>query len=410
MNREDAKKVANEYNLVTSKQSHEILRAIQKDASFDNIFLPENINVEQLEKIKLLYQKKKKELEKSYKGKTYPSNLPFYLILEEKYPTFSWKILGTETNTNTAPNVNIDAPRVDNLRPSLFSLLINDIRSDTDTSLHRRYPIVSRLPTPLTSSLAQLLEDIQAISPDVLDMEKIVGWLEKGLQGEPLTLFSPVCPDYSVEKLKEGPIFYRYTFNELGSGVGLVAKHLLKILPFLSKTFKKYSLKVTIIVGVGDFEAANLSNVRKVNLTFEEFLSRLQKSRAAIQISSKAPIQTVLFTDLCGGFQGWNAHLKKFERMFAKKEYGYSNLTSEKLLSIIKARKPLYDRWYGIKSHLEDYLPMLLRQGAEYAAMGAILKEKYRNCLILGADHAAMKPFYNVDHIHPILYLKRFYI
>jgi MFS family permease len=43
-------------------------------------------------------------------------------------------------------------------------------------------------------------------------------------------VFSPVCPDYSIEPTGNPLCPYRHTFNELGSGLGLIAQSLIQAL------------------------------------------------------------------------------------------------------------------------------------------------------------------------------------
>jgi hypothetical protein len=74
-----------------------------------------------------------------------------------------------------------------------------------------------------------------------------------------------------------------------------------------------------------------------------------------------------------------------------------------------KNRLPLYSRWYGKKESLQSYVPILLSQGAEYAAMGSYLAEQFDNCLVLGADNNIMGDFYSFKKIIPTIYLKRVY-
>ena len=404
MDKEGARIIINKYNLLSGKISRQILKAIQGKQDFDTNSLPRNISIEKLHQLRKLYQEKLLDLEKMKVQEEYPRHLPFYYILKDKFPSFSWV-----TNKSLANGVEINAPRIENLRPSLISLLINDIIIEKDTPLPRQYLCVKKLPPDLVRSFFTLMEDIQALYPDNTNMEGIVSWLYNGLQGRPLTIFSAVCPDYSVEKTGDPQCLYKHTFNELGSNIGLVAQRILDALPRFENFFKQYNIKVTPIIAMGDFEAYAEDNLKRLNISNSEFLSRLQKSHNLTKKSSKVPVNTIMFTELCEGYNRWDIYFKKYKTMLDEGNYGNSNLDKKSLLDIIKARKPLYDRWLGKRNRLEDYLPQLLGQGAEYATMGAIINQNYNNCLILGADHSVMAPFYKVDQFIPTLYLKRFY-
>ena len=58
----------------------------------------------------------------------------------------------------------------------------------------------------------------------------------------------------------------------------------------------------------------------------------------------------------------------------------------------------------------EDYVTLLKAQAAEYATMGHIISRKFKNTLVLGADHARMCPFYQLDGALPVLYLRNNYL
>ncbi len=403
MDRYNSQEIINKYNLISHKDSKHILEMIRNGEEIKFQSLPNYVNVSKLQFLREVYQQKIIELKKLGRFKKYPKNLPFYYIIKDRFPSFTWEI-----DDNIKSSFKIRVPRVENLRPSLMSLLINDNIAKDITSDHK-YTCIRRLPDKVAENMEHLLKEIHAVYPDNNDMEGIISWLLKGLAGAKLTMFSPACPDYSKKRTDDKICRYIHTFSELGSNIGLIAQRILDALPIFDKFFKKYNISVKYIIATGDFEAYVKSNLERLNITTQEFLSKLKGSNDLIRKASKVPIDVFMFTDLCGGYDKWIVYYSKYIGMFEKGCYGKTNLNKNSLFNIIKARKALYDRWTGKKSELGDYLPQLLGQGAEYASMGEIISKKYTDCLILGADHSVMSPFYNINQIIPTLYLKRFY-
>ena len=278
-----------------------------------------------------------------------------------------------------------------------------------DSELHRKYHCVDSLPASLVQELSTVMKQLDVIYPTEQEMQLITNWLLKGIRGETLTIFSPICPDYSVEETGDPRCPYRHTFNQVGSGIGAIAHRLLKAYPYLESMLTKHGIKLNIVVGLGDFEALSESNLKRVNVTQEEFLNRCQKSKTAFENACLVPTEVYMITDLCDGHQAWLDTFEHFKNRLHKQDFGQSNLTREKLLTIVEKRKNLYDRWFGKKDTLEEYLPYAITQGAEYAAVGAIISKCRDNCFVLGADNDAMAPFYSIEKTTPTLYLERYY-
>ena len=60
-----------------------------------------------------------------------------------------------------------------------------------------------------------------------------------------LNIVTPLCPDYEHVKIGEG--LYKYTFNKLGDGLGLIGKRLISILNKINTKFwKKMTLSLNI--------------------------------------------------------------------------------------------------------------------------------------------------------------------
>lgn len=401
MKREEAKKIITQHNLISGKVGRAILLAIKNDLTIDANALPPGLSFAEVEKLRVLYNFKKQSMDYEQA----PRNLIFYHLIQEKFPEFSWQIHHNDDDLSLRTKINI--PRVKNLRPSLLSLLLDRVNSKEDSLLHRKYSEMSTLPFDVVQSISDLMEEIAAIYPSKEKIKLVIEWLKKGLQQQPLTIFSPVCPDYSVEPTGDPECPYRHTFNELGSGLGLIAQRILVVIPKFAKVFEKLDLKIKIIVGFGDFEAYSQANLTRLGITKNEFLSRVTNSKKTFEASKPVATDVHMITDLFGGYTKWLAIYKEFTTRLNQGNFGNSQLTREKLLKIVRKRKSLYDRWYGKKS-LSDHIPQLLAQGAEYAAMGAYVGT-LKNCLVLGADNDAMEPFYSVEKSIPTMYLKRFY-
>lgn len=403
MEKETAKAVINSYNLIPGKIGRKILLAIENNIPILAHDLPEGITLKQIEDLRSLYCKKAKQIPP---GK-YPRNFIFYHLIKDKISEFHWKIEHDSIDDHARINVEINSPRVKNLRPSLLSLLLDKVDPSQDFLLQRKYKCIDKLPISTLKTISALMEEMEIVYPNERNMQQIVYWLLTGLSGQILTIFSPVCPDYSVEATGNSHCPYRHTFNELGNGLGLIAKRILDVLPVFVKNLNQCGIKTEIIVGLGDFEAFSETNLKRLKITQEEFLNRLSKSKNAFEKACKVSATVYMITDMLGGPKHWLATHQLFADRLLKKDYGASSLSYKKLSEIVRKRKNLYDRWYG-KKQLLDHIPQLLTQGAEYAAMGSILSQ-FDNCLILGADNDAMGPFYSVVVELPTLYLKRFY-
>lgn len=384
------------HRLIRSKLSNKILWAIIHNTSLAHIKLPEWIDINKIEEVRKLYNIKAQSISHHV-----PRNLVFYHIIKDKMPTFSWSTDGSTTDITT--------PRIENIHPSIMSLLLENFDIEQDSFLHRKYPYMNQLSSSVVGHIAVFMEKTKCLYPENNIMQAIIKWVQAGLDGEKLTVFAPICPDYSTQETDD-PNYKIYTFDEVGSGIGVVAQSILNAIPAIIELIKNLNLDIEIIIVTGDFEAYNISNLDRLRISTEEFLLRLRKSNLAIQKACDYPIKTIMATDLCNGYQAWQETTQELQEMFENHDFGKSGLTEQKLLDIISARKALYDRWAKIYSTKEEYIPQLLTQGVEYSALGRIFAKYRKNFMILGADHSVMGPFYNIDRTIPILYLKKAYI
>jgi hypothetical protein len=392
-----AKGIIQKKNLIGGEVSKTILSAIRRQCKIDLAILPKEIHATKIAQLQKLYNE---TLNENQYQQDFPRNKVFYNIIKSKIPAFSWKTCGK--------NVVFNIPKISNLEPSLLSLLLLDIEFDNSSIVHR-YACLKGLPEELSYEIIQLFEKIQVISPDKENMQRIVTWLNAGLSGETLYIFSLACPDYSAEPTGDSQYPFRHTFNEVHSGIGLIAKRILDAVPVIKNSFEKFNIDFIPILAMADYEIIAEINLKTLKISSDEFLKRIESSRNSFKKACSVRIETPYVTELCGGYEKWNDIYSCFRDRFKKNDFGTARINEKIINEILKARKQLYARWYGFKERIEEYLPILVEQAAEYAAVGEIVSRTYKNCLILGADHSVFAPFYNINRSTPLLYLKRFY-
>ena len=205
-------------------------------------------------------------------------------------------------------------------------------------------------------------------------------------------ILGPVCPDYSYVITDDGR--YRYTFESIGSGIGLVAKKAIKninLIKELSNDLIKNGLNIDFKILLGDFEATP-QNLKALKETKISFLKKVSSSRKVIE--EKTNIKTILFTDLCNGLSGWRHKMLQIKKNYNL--YHFNDLNF--LLPEINhernfiSRLPLYKKWFGINA---DYKDIFVNQTIEYILMGNLLSSDFFfNPILLASDHKAMRDYY----------------
>ncbi|MBB3944463.1 hypothetical protein GGQ73_000386 [Rhizobium skierniewicense] len=339
-------------------------------------------------------------------------NLPFYLMIREKYADFRWHI--------SDDGVVIDY-HYKGLKPSLLSLLMERVPHYTA----RPADPLDRLLPDIAAEIRVVFHEVGIVAPEKAQLEKLALWLRKGLDGETLTIVSPVCPDYAVEPINEteeaagnGPDRrvrarrHRFTFAGLGEDIGVTAAHLFQAAPRLHALLcERLGLDVRYLVAPGDFEGFSDETCQRLGVDDATFLRKVAAQARTIQQRAPIAVASHPFTDLCGGRQGWMMRWK--EMLLRIRDGDLSAIGREPWVrATALGRRELYDRWYGCKNREDGfYLDIALRQAAEYAAMGQIVaaSKDLQNPLILGADDHKMGRFYSIASEIPVLYLQRNY-
>jgi len=208
-------------------------------------------------------------------------------------------------------------------------------------------------------------------------------------------IVAPVCPDYSYIYTTNGK--YRYTFESIGEGIGLVAKKAIdniKLINDLSKDLFLNNFELKSIILIGDFEA-NEKNLTALKETKNEFLRKVNLSREAIE--SSTGIETHCFSNLCKNLEGWDNQL-----LYLKHNYSLNSFDDlKKFIPRINhernliSRLPLYKKWFGDG---KDFKQIFFDQVVEYFLMSKLIYAKFgNNSSILASDHKAMRHYYGFE-------------
>lgn len=396
--------IATDKPLISGEVSKKILLFIKEGGSGVEL-LKYGIHEDEIKQLSLLYRKKIDEIPVR-PGQ--PRYLHFYHLLKDKIPEIDWTISGYK---NGKPIVNFNLPLLEHLQPSLLSLLLDRVKIVFHRSKLAKYNSIKLLSNNSVDFVQKFMDITQALYPTENCMDRIIEWIKLAQSGKDTTIFVHTCPDYAAEPIPNSRQMYRHTFSSLGCGIGQIARRVLNILPHLKELLKNLEIQPNIISTIADYEAFSNNTLKRMNLTKCEFLQRVEQSRAMFQqkCDNIIPVQTLMFTDLCGGEKPWLDKIEKIKASFVEKNFGQSNVTSSVFLSIAKRRKALYKNWFSLNVPLEQYVPLAMNQAAEYAAIGFYITNTYPNCLVLGADSVDFAEFYNFYKIVPSLYFKRFY-
>lgn len=332
-----------------------------------------------------------------------PKYLPFYRAIKERFPSFEWRML----EGHDQPQVVIDKPFINFVRPSLLTLLTCCVRDQIATvpTMKVRYPSTRGLPNDLVGDLDRLLKALSFHLPSDDYIAAVSNVLLKGLAGEEITLISPVCPDYGYAPYKGR---YRYTFDELSDGIGLVAGRILNTLPRLREMLARHGIRTRVVIAAGDFEGLDEATVARVKETRESFFEKVSRSQEKILAALGFEATSVFISRLAGGESAWRELTASAYRSLVGEDFKALMPTRIDLASILETRMQLYQAWHVGRSRA-DLAEVLLAQCAEYAAMGVVFSRTFTNPLVIGGDHCQMMPFYWLHQPIAVLYLRRVY-
>ena len=221
-----------------------------------------------------------------------------------------------------------------------------------------------------------------------------------------ITLVTPLCPDY--EHVKVGNGFYKYTFNKLNDGLGLIGKRFISIMNKLHFTLEQSNIKFKHYLLYGDFESYSKNICVRLKVNEKQFISKVEKSAKKMKQNTNGKCKVGLIVKNLTNKKNWIKNCKlNEEKIFnkAKKDIKFRKNIEE----IVRSRAMLYSSWFP-NLNRKNYNKLVVKQGAEYTSMGDLFLKKFKNPLVLGLDHPKMKNFYKINSKIAVIYGKPRYV
>ena len=244
----------------------------------------------------------------------------------------------------------------------------------------------------------------KSVNLENIDILSKIGLLKLLNKGE-ISIFTPLCPDYEHVRISEN--LYKYTFNSLGEGYGLIGKKYIKINNIIKNLLKKHNIKFRNHIYYGDFEGFSEANCKNLNEDEKSFIKKVEKSSIKMKKKCRPSSCGLIVKDLSSKKKWVNLckeNRKKIVNLFDK-DLSFKR----KVIEICTSRKNLYESWFPDKE-VKDYLDIVFDQGSEYTSLSDIVKKNFKNPFFICLDHSKMKIFYNINNSIPVVYCKPHYL
>jgi hypothetical protein len=370
--------------LINSQVSKQVINNIVNNEKIDFTSL-------QIEK----YKKKINEIIKLYNNlklndKAKCRNDIFWQIIKKKYK----KIRIYQTTRNQIQKSDKIDVNIENLnenlgfKPSLLSLMIFDEEIKNILKFGEFFQRLKKICNLVEFNFFERISFINALS-----------------KNNQINLITPLCPDYDYVKISSN--LYKYTFNKLNADIGLIGNSVVNFKKDLLSLFKEYNFTLNYHLLYGDFEAFSKSNCERLSINEDIFINKLNLSAKNLKKKFPEAKEVALMVSKLSTKINWiTIHQKNYSKLT---EMFYSNKKfKENVLNILQSRMALYENWFpNLKN--QDYINIILNQGAEYTTMGDLFYEKYSNFCVLGMDHFKMSFFYCINNKIPVIYGRKNY-
>jgi hypothetical protein len=354
-------------------------------------------------------------------GGIWPKNVLAWWILRHIYgeDVFEFQLKGDGEQDNRIEFINlISTDSGHNVPFGLAALEAVEVEDLPAHVVQKSLNLQNGLGRNLGLDLAKTMMEADIIFPPKKQVDSIINVINRGLQGDKIIITGAFCPDYEYVETGDSALPYKYTFEGLNAGVGLVALQFQRMIPILIDFFQRNDISYELHLGIGDFEADSLEILNRVGLEYSDFIKRCDKSlnafREALPEISNLNLYLMKHQFMNGG---WEQYKKiSFERMidgdFGLIESATGKKPETEVVNFTaKASRRFYEQWYGKEFSFAELKKIVMEQGAEYAALGRIFRESFPDNPIiqLAGDRPKMQAFNNFWSDHPTLCAKRTY-
>jgi len=390
--REDFRAVRRNYRLPSKEESKRAVAAILNGRVEEWVDRRPQLRVP-LEKVDAAYRQKVAALGSAAS----PRLLALIRVAQDQYPSLRIREIDG--------HLEIDS-YFRGLRPNLLSLLMGLVPpSQLHLSAQHSSPRDGQAFHGKFSPFEQALGHAGAVCASPRSRALLRDWFDEARRGCPVTVVSPVCPDYAWAKTTDGQA--RYTFDGLNSGIGLVATRLYASVPAIHGCLSRLisGESFTHFAVLTDFEGFSHENLRRVGLSPQEFFERLRGSLEALRVNAPDRLQVLNLSDVCGGKEEWLRLLAETRRRIDLGEFD-DDIRAMAIRDIASARMSFYRRWFQKRQLDVDFVhALVLYQCAEYSTGARILEKAYPNALLLGVGNPKMLRLHEIGSHIPVLCL-----
>ncbi|MFW5885255.1 MAG: hypothetical protein ACOCUF_03465 [Patescibacteria group bacterium] len=354
-------------------------------------------------------------------GGIWPKNVLAWWILRHIYgeDVFEFILKGDGEKDNRIEFVNlISTDSGHNVPFGLAALEAVEVEDLPAHVVQKSLNLQNGLGRELGLDLAKAMMDADIIFPPKKQVDSIINAVNRGLRGDKVIITGAFCPDYEYIETGDPAIPYKYTFEGLNGGVGLVALQFKRMVPILIDFFQRNGIPYELHLGIGDFEADSKEILDRVGVDYPEFIRRCEQSlqdfRESLPNISNLNLYLMKHQFMNGGWEEYKR--MSFERMKSGdfgliEEATGKKPDSEVVNFTAKASRRFYEQWYGSEFTFNELREIVISQGAEYAALGKIFRESFPDNPIiqLAGDRPKMQAFNNFWSHHPTLCAKRTY-
>lgn len=220
-------------------------------------------------------------------------------------------------------------------------------------------------------------------------------------QDRPISVVSPVCPDYSGQRKSDGS--FSYDFRRLGTGPGQIAEHLLETVPTFLDKLRELGISITYFMLMADVEGDDSSITATLKMSREDFLKKVSLSVEALQAEAIGNFGDSVHVQLMSDYIQ-DEDIQRAKRLV-------QSIKEVTLVTIASARRNIYDQFYQGSEDYHDYLVARARNDVLRSLTFGSAVRRNRG-MILDATDKNLGSFYNYGNdlqSAPVVSIKKNY-